>query len=242
MTESPHLDDYLNTTARRGPLRGITVGSYLEGLSDQTAHDDVSSAKVLLYDLERGILRGEIIRLPTPAGGIAYHRVLDIRWPLAAPLEKWLQAQTTAYVPLEIHCSHHMMRHEIPPVSGWEVWAVFTHVDRLRATLATRTITLQRPQEPEDPAVPVLRSLLVEAARELATPPDDEPASLFASIRPAVRPLCLAAALLHAQDCLHAEAISRAVRAEIKTTRRVSHALRAATDPAWVALRALETA
>jgi hypothetical protein len=52
----------------------------------------------------------------------------------------------------------------------------------------------------------------------------------------------LAAALLHAQDCLQASAIARAVTGEIRATGRVAHALRSAADPAWVALRALETA
>jgi hypothetical protein len=241
MTESPHLDDYLNTIARRGPLRGLTARSYLHKiLADQSARHGIACERALLRDLERGVFTGEIIRLPARGGGTAYHRIADIRWPIAIPLMPWLREHSTACVPLEIRCAHHLMRHEIGFVSGWEVRVVFTQTDRLRRTLNTRATTLQRPRGREDPAVPTLRSLLLQAALELAAPSDDEPVSPFVDVEQAARPIGLAAALLHARDCLHAEAISRAVRAEIKTTRRVSHALRSAADPAWVALQALE--
>jgi hypothetical protein len=241
MRESQYVDDYLDTTARAGPLNGIAVSSYLNRvLRGRAKRYTGSYSNALHRALSRRVADGEVIRLPSMDGGTAYHRIADIRWPITVPLKKWLEAQPPC-VPVEIHCSHHLRRHEIGFISWWEIEAVLALTDPLHRTMQTRAITLQRPQGPGDSSSTLFASLLLEAAREIAAPPDVEsvfPRSLSASSRP----LGLAAALLHAQDCLQASAIARAVTAEIETTGRVSHALRSAADPAWVALRALETA
>jgi hypothetical protein len=241
MRESQYVDDYLDTTARAGPLNGIAVSSYLNRvLRGRAKRYTGSYSNALHRALYRRVADGEVIRLPSMDGGTAYHRIADIRWPITVPLNKWLEAQT-ACVPIEIHCSHHLRRHEIGFMSWWEIEAVLALTDPLHRTMQTRAITLQCPQGPGDPSSTLFASLLLEAARALAAQPD-EPVSRSVSLADVRRPLGLAAALLHAQDCLQAEAIVRAVTAEIRATGRVVHALRSAADPAWVALRALETA
>jgi hypothetical protein len=252
MREPRLVELYLDANAGREPCRGVGAGSYLEeilGEHDSDCWD--SHLRSLLCALERRAAEGEVIRLPSaeskalhfPARGrhAAYHKAADLTWPITLPLMSWAEAQGDAAVPVEIDCAHHLRRCKIGILSGWEVLIVCEADETIQKILNARAITLERPQGPGDPAAPALRSLLAEAAQMLATQPDTP---IRAAVHPdSVRhPVGLAAAALHARDCLHADAIIRAVETEIAATGRVAYALRSAADPAWVALRALETA
>jgi hypothetical protein len=240
MRESPYVSDYLKANADRGPGKGITVGCYLIQLPRGRAQEYyLPYWRVLRSALERRVEAGEVVRLPSARGGTAYHSVGDLPWPLIFRLKLWLQAQQEVTVPLEIDCRHHLRRHEIGAVSGKEVLDIWTINKALRETLGKRTVTLTRPQGPGDPAVPVLASLLLDAARALAAQPDQPIKS--GRLSGVLCNLGLAAALLHARTCSEAEVIIRVVEAEITATGRVAHALRSAADPGWVAARALET-
>jgi hypothetical protein len=86
---------------------------------------------------------GEVVRLPSVGGGTASHRVAGLEWPITPPLKPWARAQETARVPVEIDCSHHLQRHEIGAVTGWEVLDVCAINKTLYETLGTRTVTLE---------------------------------------------------------------------------------------------------
>jgi hypothetical protein len=232
------LNGILDTNARRGPLKGVSISSYLNGFPRGHAK---RYAAAVQHALECRAAAGEVVRLPSIGASTAYHRVSDLPWPLTIPMGRWLSAHSHVRFPLEIDCSLHLRRHEIATSHGWEVTAILGSPDARDNDALT--ITLHRPQGPGDPSHPVLASLLTGAARELAARPDDEaPDASRARWRKSYSPAILgwAAALMHARDCLEAAAIARAVSAEIERTGRVTHALRSAADPAWVALRALE--
>jgi hypothetical protein len=244
MRESTHVEPYLDTNAQRGPLKGVSISSYLNGigiLRGRAKRYVASYSSALRRALHRRVTDGEVIRLPSVGGSTAYHRVSDLPWPLTIPAGRWLLAHSHVRFPVEIDCSLHLRRHEIAALEGWEVSMILGLLDTRDDD--DRTITLPHPLGPGDPSHPVLASLLVGTARELAARPDDETSDVGRaqwSNSHAPATLGWVAALMHARDCLEAAAIARAVSAEIERTGRVSHALRAATDPAWVALRALE--
>jgi hypothetical protein len=142
-----------------------------------------------------------------------------------------LNAHWRVAVPVEIDCAHHARRHAIGSIDRLDV-ATLIH----RIGLPPRRTVMVRRDEDGRPRAAVV-SLLLEAAREMASLPDSPQRQHGYLPAPA---LALAAAATHAQDCLHADAIIRAVTAEIRATGRVAYALRSAADPAWVALRAME--
>jgi hypothetical protein len=234
MRESQYVEPYLSANARRGPLRGLTVNTYLAYvLGGRARRYAASYAVALRRALRWRVQAGEVICLPSAGRRNAYHRIADLPWPLAVPLEWWLRRNPT--VRLEIDCTHHLRRCGIGSVSCRQVLDVCAINEAFcQKMLAKRTITLECPQGPSDPAAAVA-PLLREAAQALAKGPD-EPMRTDAAV------IGRAAALLHARDCLHADAIIRAVTAEIISTGRVAYALRSAADPAWVLARALETA
>jgi hypothetical protein len=246
------VKQYLDMNADRGPGRGLAAAWYLTrylraNFPIHVHRHHLECEEKLPDDLERRVEAGELVRLPSARGGAAYHRVGDLPWPLTFPLKPWLRAQQEAAVPLEIDCRHHLRRCEIGAVSGRDVLRACAVSGAFYETLDGRAVTLECPHGPGDPAAPLLASLFLEAARALAEGPD-EPVAVSAA--PIARAIGLAAALMHAQDCLHAQAIMRAVDAEalsrvvmgeIERTGRVAYALRSAADPAWVAARALET-
>jgi hypothetical protein len=240
--ESQYVEPYLDENAGREPCNGIAVGSYLrKTLRGYAANYWRSYCRSLSRALERRAAAGVVVRLPSAGGGVAYHRVEDLDWPIALPLMPWAQAQGYAAVPVEIDCAHHLRLHEVGGVTGFEIHNIWVINRGFCETLRVRTVTLERPQGPGDPAVPLLQAMFAEAAQALAAEPDIR-IGVTENHDGVRHPVGLAAALLHAQDCLQASAIARAVTAEIERTGRVSHALRSTADPAWVAARALETA
>jgi hypothetical protein len=140
---------------------------------------------------------------------------------------------TAVTVHVEIDCAYHARRHAIGSAHPLDVAGLVHHIGHLRR----RAVTFRRDEDGRPRAA--ILSLLLEAAREMASLPDSPQEEHRHLPAPA---LALAAAATHARDCLHADAIIRAVTAEIRATGRVAYALRSAADPAWVALRALETA
>jgi hypothetical protein len=239
--ESQHVEPYLDTNAWCGALRGLTIGTYLDRVLRGIAEAEKAPRRDILAGMERDIDRrvegGEVCPLPAAdwRHGIAYHRVADIRWPLVVPLRWWLGHYLFLQVPLEIDCSHHLRRCGIGSVHGTYISRLVPLVDLRMLDVA---IAIPRPQQPGILLERIAQDVLLAATKALAERPD-EPVSADATH---VAVIGCAAALLHATNCLEAEAIMRAVKTEIERTGRVAYALRSAADPAWVLARALETA
>jgi hypothetical protein len=246
-----HVQRYLDDNARRGPLYGRSVCSYLvRALPPRSGADCVRILRDMERTLECRAASGEVIPLPAGSGETAYHRTADIRWPVTVPAGAWLRVHERRHTRAHLHidCPLHG-RERIGTVCGSCVAAALSLTRDLGAALETRTIVLDRPRRPSTSWGSALAALLLEAAQEIAARPsepmeddDSSPLPLDVTIGLARPALARAAAAIHAQDCLHAKAVIQAVEFEIGMTGRAAEALRSAADLSWVALRVLETA
>jgi hypothetical protein len=256
MRESQYVEPYLSANARRGPLRGFTISTYLARVLRGRARGyGASYEDALRLAIVRRVDAGQVIALPSAGGGTAYHRVADLAWPISVPALKLRRAYDAPQSePAAIDCAFHGRRHALSwsgnaelRVRESDVAALTAFLARLRPdALHAASVTLASPEDIPAALSRPLSQLLLDIARLLADAPDRSvPDSLLRDLLDNDSHRCgagLAAALLHARDCLHADAIIRAVETEIVATGRVAYALRSAADPAWVTLRALEAA
>jgi hypothetical protein len=255
------VDAYLDTTARFGPFRAPAPSTYLDVIAHRRRR--CGDLQALRDRFELLANAGRVVRLPAECSRwhlgdtVAYHRVGDVPWPLELTPQTWATAHriltSGSGEPVTIDCALHGRRHRLSRHAfmgsleeAWlvesQVAAMMTVLEDMRPETVRSMLTIAGPGDLARVATQPMPPLLADIARLIMEAPEPAPRWMSRHPFPHHSTVAIAAALLHARDCLHADAIIRAVEKELFATWRLDHTLHAAADPGWVTLRALEAA